>query len=127
MKSLDVKILQLKPNIIESFSIPEFSDILDISFDNFGDLKLLYQYDIEHYSNKKNYNLWIIDSINVYSPPTDNYKFFGRIEKKYTEINLGNTTNGIISPIEDLKTYYVFIEEIKTVAEHRDEILSDIL
>ena len=127
MKSLDVKILQLKPNIIESFSIPEFSDILDISFNNFGDLKLLYQYDIEHYSNKKNYNLWIIDSINVYSPPTDNYKFFGRIEKKYTEINLGNTTNGIISPLEDLKTYYVFIEEIKTVAEHRDEILSDIL
>ena len=127
MKSLDVKILQLKPNIIESFQIPEFSDILDISFDNFGDLKLLYQYDIEHYSNKKNYNLWLIDSINVYSPPTDNYKFFGRIEKKYTEINLGNTTNGIISPLEDLKTYYVFIEEIKTVAEHRDEILSDIL
>lgn len=127
MKSLDVRTVEFTTNMVKNILIPEFSEILDISFDSFGGLKVLYQYDIDHYDTKKSYNFWIIDSINVYSPPTDNYKFFGRIEKKYTEINLGNTTNGIISPFEDLETYYVFIEDVKTVAEHRDEMLSGIL
>lgn len=127
MKLLDVRTVEFTTNMVKNILIPEFSEILDISFDSFGGLNVLYQYDIDHYDTKKSYNFWIIDSINVYSPPTDNYKFFGRIEKKYTEINLGNTTNGKVLPLEDLKTYYVFIEEIKTVDEHRDEILSDIL
>ena len=49
------------------------------------------------------------------------------IEKRFSEVNLANANNGRIVPIETITKYYIFVEEIKTIAENRDEKLKEIL
>ena len=56
-----------------------------------------------------------------------NYKFFGTVERKFSEVNLANANNGRIVPVETITKYYIFIEELKTTAENREEKLNEIL
>jgi len=126
MKSLDIRIIQNWVNQIQTVWLPDFSEILDISFDDGGQLNILYNYDYELAgNNQKMFNIWIMDSKNICTPPSDFYKFFETVEKRFTEVNLANSNNGRI-PIETSK-YYIFIEEIKTVAENRDDKLEKVL
>ena len=129
MKSLDIRTIQNYVNQNQSIWLPDFSEILDISFDEWGSqLNILYDYDWESAgAHQKQYNIWIIDSKNIISPPNDFYKFFGTVEKRFSEVNLANANNGRIVPIETITKYYIFIEEIKTIAENREEKLKEIL
>lgn len=129
MKSLNVKTIQNWVNQTQIVHLPEFSEILDISFDEWGsNLNILYQYDYQlSGSDSKMFNIWIIDSKNIISPPSDFYKFFKSVEKRFSEVNLANSNNGRVITNETMTKYYIFIEEIKTVAENREEKLNEIL
>ncbi len=129
MKSLDIRTIQNYVNQTQPVWLPDFAEILDISFDEWGNqLNILYQFDYQIAgTNQKMFNIWIMDSKNICPPPSDFYKFFGSIEKRYSDVNLANANNGRIVPIETTTKYYIFIEEIKTIAENRDEKLKEIL
>jgi hypothetical protein len=129
MKSLDIKTIQNWVNQTQLVWLPEFAEILDISFDEWGsNLNILYQFDYQLAgTNQKMFNIWIMDSKNICPPPNDFYKFYKSVEKRFTEVNLANANNGRIVPIETVSKYYIFIEEIKTIAENREEKLNEIL
>jgi hypothetical protein len=129
MKSLDIRTIQNWVNQTQPVWLPDFAEILDISFDEWGNqLNILYQFDYQIAgTNQKMFNIWIMDSKNICPPPSDFYKFFGSVEKRFSEVNLANANNGRIVPIETITKYYIFIEEIKTIAENRDEKLKEIL
>lgn len=128
MKSLDIRIIQNWINQTQSVFLPEFSEILDISFDESYDLNILYQWNYElSGTNQKMFNIWIIDSKNIMTPPSDFYKFFGTVEKRLSEVNLAYSNNGRVIPIDIITKYYIFIEEIKTISENREEKLNEIL
>jgi len=129
MKSLDIRTIQNYVNQTQLVWLPEFAEILDISFDEWGsNLNILYQFDYQLAgTNQKMFNIWIMDSKNICPPPNDFYKFYKSVEKRFTEVNLANANNGRIVPIETVSKYYIFIEEIKTLAENRDEKLKEIL
>jgi len=127
MKSLDNRTIQLWVNQTQMVYLPEFSEILDISFDEWGsNLSVLFQYELSS-TNSKVFNIWIIDSKNILPPPSDFYKFFGSVVKRFSEVNLANSNNGRIVPIDTVTKYYIFVEEIKTTAENREEKLNEIL
>jgi hypothetical protein len=111
MKSLDIRTIQNWVNQTQTIWLPDFSEILDISFDEWGaNINILYQYSYELAgTNQKMFNIWIMDSKNICSPPSDFYKFYKSVEKRF------NTK------------YYIFIEEIKTLAENRDDKLEKVL
>jgi len=129
MKSLDIRTIQNWVNQTQIIYLPDFAEILDISFDEWGsNLNILYQFDYQLAgTNQKMFNIWIIDSKKIYPLPSDFYKFFGTVEKKFSEVNLANANNGRIVPIDTVTKYYIFIEEFKTIAENRDEKLKEIL
>lgn len=130
MRSINIRTIQNYVNQTQLVFLPDFSEILDISFDEWGgQLNILYQYDYElSGTNEKIFNIWIVDSKNIISPPSDFYKFFNSVEKRYSEVNLANTNNGKVSILDTTITkYYIFIEEIKTVAENREEKLKELL
>jgi hypothetical protein len=129
MKSLDIRTIQNWVNQTQPVWLPDFAEILDISFDEWGNnLNILYQFDYQLAgSNQKMFNIWIMDSKNICPPPNDFYKFYKSVEKRFTEVNLANANNGRIVPIETVSKYYIFTEEIKTIAENRDEKLNEIL
>ena len=127
MKSLDIRTIHNWVNQTQIVYLPEFSEILDISFDEWGsNLNILFQYELSS-TNSKMFNVWIIDSKNIIPPPSDFYKFFGSVEKKFSEVNLANSNNGRVIPIDTVTKYYIFVEEIKTTAENREEKLNEIL
>jgi hypothetical protein len=55
------------------------------------------------------------------------HKFFGTVEKRFSEVNLANANNGRTITVDTITKCYIFIEEIKTIAENRDEKLKEIL
>jgi hypothetical protein len=129
MKSLDIRTIQNWVNQTQTVWLPDFSEILDISFDEWGsNINILYQYSYELAgTNQKMFNIWIIDSKNMCPPPSDFYKFFGSVEKRFSEVNLANSNGGKVITMDVITKYYIFIEEIKTTAENRDEKLNEIL
>ena len=129
MKSLDIRTIQPYVNQNQSIWLPDFSEILDISYDISGSqLNILYQYNYDLAgTNQKMFNIWLIDSTSIISPPSDFYKFFGTTDRRLIEINLANANGGRIIPNDVVRKLYIFIEEIKTIAENRDEKLKEIL
>lgn len=129
MKSFDIRTIQSYTNQVQTIWLPDFSEILNISYsNNYSQIDILYQYSYElSAGNQKIFNIWIIDSTNIISPPSEGYRFFGHVERKFSEIQLGSANNGKIIPLELTTKYYIFIEEIKTVAENREEKLNEIL
>jgi hypothetical protein len=129
MKSLDIRTIQNWVNQTQMIHLPDFSEILDISFDEWGsNLNVLYQFDYQLAgTNQKMFNIWIVDSKNLTPPPSDFYKFFGSVEKRFSEVNLANSNNGRVITLDTVTKYYIFVEEIKTIAENRDDKLKEIL
>ena len=129
MRSLNIETIQNWINQTQPVWLPDFAEILDISFDECGaNINILYQYSYELAgANQKMFNIWITYSKNICHPPSDFYKFFGSVEKRFSEVNLANANNGRIVPIETSSKYYIFIEEVKTIAENREEKLNEIL
>ena len=129
MKSLDIRTIQNYVNQTQPVWLPDFAEILDISFDETGtQLDILYQFDYQiSGTSQKMYNIWVMYSKNICPPPNDFYKFFGTVEKRFSEVNLSNANNGRIVPIETSSKYYIFIDEIKTVDANREEKLEEIL
>lgn len=129
MRSLDIRTIQPYTNQVQTIWLPDFSEILDISYsNNFNQIDVLYQYSYElSAGNQKIFNIWIIESTNIIAPPSESYRFFGHVERSFSEIQLGSANNGKIIPLELTTKYYIFIEEIKTVAENREEKLNEIL
>jgi hypothetical protein len=129
MKSLDIRTIQNWVNQTQTVWLPDFSEILDISFDEWGSqLNILYQYNYDLAgTNQKMFNIWLIDSKNIISTPSDFYKFFGSVENRFSEVNLANSNGGKVISIDTITKYYIFIEEIKTISENRDEKLKEIL
>jgi len=129
MSSLDIRTIQPYVNQTQPIWLPDFSEILDISYDITGSqLNILYQYNYDLAgTNQKMFNIWLIDSTNIISPPSDFYKFFGTTDRRHIEINLANANGGRIIPHDEVRKLYIFIEEIKTIAENRDEKLGEIL
>jgi hypothetical protein len=129
MSSLDIRTIQPYVNQTQPIWLPDFSEILDISYDITGSqLNILYQYNYDLAgTNQKMFNIWLIDSTNIISPPSDFYKFFGTTDRRHIEINLANANGGRIIPHDEVRKLYIFIEEIKTIAENRDEKLKEIL
>jgi len=129
MKSLDIRTIQNWVNQTQIIYLPDFADILDISFDEWSsNLNILYQFDYQLAgTNQKMFNIWIMDSKKICPPPSDFYKFFGSVEKKFSEVNLANANNGRTITVDTITKCYIFIEEIKTIAENRDEKLNEIL
>jgi len=129
MKSLDIRTIQPYVNQTQPIWLPDFSEILDISYDITGSqLNILYQYNYDLAgTNQKMFNIWLIDSTNIISPPSDFYKFFGTTDRRLIEINLANANGGRIIPHDEVRKLYIFIEEIKTIAENREEKLNEIL
>ena len=127
MKSLDIRTIQNWVNQTQMFYLPEFSEILDISFDEWGsNLNVLFQYELSS-TNSKCFNIWIIDSKSILPPPSEFYKFFESVEQRFSEVNLANSNNGRMITIDTVTKYYIFVEEIKTTAENREEKLNEIL
>jgi hypothetical protein len=129
MKSLDIRTIQNWVNQTQIVWLPDFAEILDISFDEWGsNLNILYQFDYQLAgTNQKMFNIWIMDSKNICPPPNEFYKFFGSVDKRFSEVNLANSNGGKVIPIDTIIKYYIFIEEVKTVAENREEKLNEIL
>jgi len=129
MKSLDIRTIQNWVNQTQVVWLPDFAEILDISFDEWGsNLNILYQFDYQLAgTNQKMFNIWIMDSKNICPPPGDFYKFFGTVEKRFSEVNLANANNGRTITVDTVTKCYIFIEEVKTIAENREEKLNEIL
>ena len=67
MKSLDIRTIQNYVNQSQAVFLPDFSEILDISFDDYGgQLNMLYQYDWQSAgAHQKLFNIFIIESKNI--------------------------------------------------------------
>jgi hypothetical protein len=109
-----------------SFTIPSFSDIINISFDpdNRTALVTYTNYEISDLIDTTNHdklvNIWITCDSTLLNPPNSDYKFFKIEEIKNSEINLSRTNNGIVNVVEHKHTYYIFLEMFKTISEERD-------
>jgi hypothetical protein len=117
-----------------AFNVPEFSKILNISFDEFStNLNALLEHNPDQQviipgSQGRMVFYWITESKNLVSPPSGDYKYFTSLTKKVMEINLANTHNGRVIPYETNNwEYHIFLREVKTIAENRDEKLNEIL
>ena len=129
MKSLDIRTIQNWVNQTQTIWLPDFSEILDISFDEWGsNINILYQYSYELAgTNQKMFNIWIMDSKNICPPPNEFYKFFGSVDKRFSEVNLANSNGGKVITMDVITKYYIFIVEVKTIAENRDDKLQKVL
>ena len=109
-----------------SFTIPSFSNIINISFDpdNRTVLVTYTNYEISDITDTTNddklVNIWITCDSTLLNPPNSDYKFFKIEEIKNSEINLSRTNNGIVNVVEHKHTYYIFLEMFKTISEERD-------
>ena len=112
-----------------TFPLPEFSEILDISPDKYrNNLEILYKVDDQHVNsfNTKIMSIYMTNSDSLI-PPSDSFKFFKIFETSFSEVDLSHANSGKIIPVENINKYYVFIEDVKTIAENRDEKLNKII
>lgn len=113
----------------QTIDAPAYSKIVDISIDQYGGLIVLYEHKVEYSTiQHKQFIIFIVDGVDNIQENTryigDNFKFFGKIEKYSPTSILGN---GKIDTFLNKEIYYVFIEEIKSVDELRDENINKVL
>jgi hypothetical protein len=106
------------------FTIPESSEILDISAENDNNtVTILYRY--ESNSVTKNSMLWITSKYNFLSPPND-YRYFGSFSDFEIEVDLSKANNGLIYSRRGIGNInYIFVH--KTLSEIRDSKIRYIL
>lgn len=90
MRSLDIRTIQSYTNQVQTIWLPDFSEILNISYsNNYSQIDILYQYSYElSAGNQKIFNIWIIDSTNIISPPSEGYRFFVMLKENFQKYNL---------------------------------------
>jgi len=116
-----------RENYMHCARIPDFAQILDISFDQLDDqLEILYRY-IPGNPSDKLLNIWISNSRNIVSTPTDDYHYWGKIQRQdIVPLDLSFTNNGKVPILKITETYHIFIHELKSINELRDQKIEDI-
>lgn len=106
------------------FTIPESSEILDITAENDNNtVTILYRY--ESNSVTKSSMLWITSKYNFLSPPSD-YRYFASFNDFEITVDLSKANNGLIYSRRDVGNInYIFVH--KTLSEIRDSKIQSIL
>lgn len=109
-------------NYLHTCRLPDFAKVLDISFDIFNQqIEILYEYRIESPSDKM-LNIWITNPRNLQPPFTDDYYYWGKLQRiDIGNVDLSFTNNGKVPVAFRNEIYYVFLMEIKSQAELRDQ------
>lgn len=131
MKRYEIKHLQIWPNQMQILWLPDFSEIIDVSL-NRSHYRLDVLCKCPEGADMKQFNFWISE-VNQYSnflsqPPYESYQFIDKVEVINSSVNLGLANSGKVE-VENHNTsrLYIFIEEIKTIAENRDKQLEEIV
>lgn len=131
MKKYEIKQLPIWSGQINFLWLPDFSEIIDVSSNEAGsNLDILCL--CPEGPNVKLFNFWISESQQysnfITQPPSESYKFFSKVQKGNSAVNLGLAMNGRIE-VENYNTtrLYIFIEEVKTMAENRDKQLEKLV
>ena len=115
-----------------SLEVPTYSKLLDVYIIH-STLTILYEYDSTNYYNiNKRFNLKIIKAdiadINNMVPTMFDYLKMITIEEPQ-KIETQSTSNGVnfnLSPLNE-KKFLIFVNEIKSLDENRDEKLNNLL
>ena len=117
-------------NSIVHFSLPPYSKLLDVFIDS-SMFRILYEYD-SNYSdnpNKKYYDFRILTDSN-FTFNDYGYEYFKTIieEEPPTLSNYSNGNQINLSIVNGYKKYfYIFVHEMKSIEESRDEKLENLL
>lgn len=109
-------------NYLHTCRLPDFAKILDISFDIFNQqIEILYEFRVESPSDKL-LQIWITNSRNLQPPFNDDYYYWGKLQRSdIGNVDLSFTNNGKVPVAFRNETYYIFLFEIKSQSELRDQ------
>ena len=113
-----------------SFTVPSYSKLLDVSIIT-GQIVILYEYDnTNYYANDKTFIFKVIkESVSLDVVPF-NYDFLKVIKiREDQRIETQSTFSGInfnLSPLIE-KNLLIFVNEIKSIDENRDDKLNNLL
>jgi hypothetical protein len=113
-----------------SFVVPSYSKLLDVSIIT-GQIVILYEYDnTNYYTNDKTFTFKVIkESVSLDVVPF-NYDFLKVITiKEEQRIETQSTFSGInfnLTPLIE-KNFLIFVNEIKSIDENRDDKLNNLL
>lgn len=109
-------------NYLYTCRLPDFAKILDISFDIFNhQIEILYEYRVEAPSDKL-VQIWITNSRNLMSPFNDDYYYWGKLQRSdIGNVDLSFTNNGKVPVAFRNEIYHIFLFEIKSQSELRDQ------
>ena len=112
-----------------SFVVPSYSKLLDVSIIT-GQIVILYEYDNTNYANDKTFAFKVIkESVSLDVVPF-NYDFLKIITIRAEQrIETQSTFSGInfnLTPLIE-KNFLIFVNEIKSIDENRDEKLNNLL
>lgn len=115
-----------------SFEVPTYSKLLDVYIIN-GTLTILYEYDNINYNINKRFNLKVIkaDIAEINNlVPTNMFEYLKMVTiEEPQRIETQSTFNGVnfnLSPLNE-KKFLIFVNEIKSLDESRDEKLNNLL
>lgn len=113
-----------------SFVVPSYSKLLDVSIIS-SQIVILYEYDnTNYYTNDKTFTFKVIkESVSLDVVPF-NYDFLKIIKiREDQRIETQSTFSGInfnLTPLIE-KNFLIFVNEIKSIDENRDEKLNNLL
>ena len=133
MKQFEKKSLQFNDwTDYYSFEVPTYSKLLDVYIIH-STITILYEYDNINYNINKRFNLKVIkadiaDINNIVPSSMFDYLKMITIEEPQ-KIETQSTFNGVnfnLSPLNE-KKFLIFVNEIKSIDENRDEKLNNLL
>ena len=112
-------------NYLHSCRVPDYAKILDISFDNHNSqLEVLYQFP-ENSPSDKIFNIWITENRNLQEPGIygeQYWNYWGKVQRMdIHNVELSYANNGRIPVTYRNETYYIFLMEIKSASELRNQ------
>ena len=113
-----------------TFVVPSYSKLLDVSIIS-SQIVILYEYDnMNYYTNDKTFSLKVIKEDLSLCDITSNYDFLKVITRKEEQrIETQSTFSGInfnLTPLIE-KNFLIFVNEIKSIDENRDDKLNNLL
>jgi hypothetical protein len=133
MKQFEKKSLQFNDwTDYYSFEVPTYSKLLDVYIIH-STITILYEYDNINYNINKRFNLKVIkaDITEINNlVPTNMFEYLKMITiEEPQRIETQSTFNGVnfnLSPLNE-KKFLIFVNEIKSLDENRDEKLNNLL
>lgn len=115
-------------NYLHTVRIPDFAQILDISFDYFeSQIEILYRYSPDQ-PHDKVVNLWITGHRNICPPPIGDYYYWGKIQRQdIKKLDLSFTNMGKVPIVHSTETYHIFLFDIKSTNELRDQKIEEVI